>query len=179
MLVDGINNNAMLAKMKEKKTLEEWQAEDARNLRSLFEARTETVAEGKLISQMEFGAKYGIGSQGMVWQYLNGHRPLNIKAAVAFAKALDVKVSDFSTTLAAQIDEASKLEKERPFLQLASHADERQLQWVSSLEATLLTAFRSCTHAQQQGLLAIVSSFSAAAGNQPQIDDGSAREDSR
>lgn len=169
----------MLAKMKEKKPLEVWQIEDARNLRRLFDARTETVAEGKPISQMEFGAKYGIGSQGMVWQYLNGHRPLNIKAAVAFAKGLDVKVSDFSATLAAQIDEASKLEQDKPTQQLTPHADERQLQWVSSFEAMLLTAFRSCTPAQQKGLLAIVSSFSTATGNQPQTDEGPSREDMR
>jgi hypothetical protein len=179
LLVDGINNNAMLAKMKEKKPLEEWQVEDARNLRRLFEARAETVAEGKLISQMEFGAKYGIGSQGMVWQYLNGHRPLNIKAAVAFAKGLDVKVSDFSATLAAQIDDASKLEHDKPALQLAPSSDEQQLQWVSSLEARLLSAFRSCSHAQQQGLLAIVANFSAAIGDQSKTDQGPAREDSR
>ena len=169
----------MLAKMKEKKPLEEWQIADAKNLRRLFDARTETVAEGKLISQMEFGAKYGIGSQGMVWQYLNGHRPLNIKAAVAFAKGLDVKVSDFSATLAAQIDDASKLEQDRPALQLATNANERQLQWVSSLEAKLLSAFRSCSYAQQQGLLVIAANFSSAIGNQSQIDQGPAREDSR
>jgi hypothetical protein len=167
----------MLAKMKEKKPLEEWQIADARNLRRLFEARTETVTEGKLISQMEFGAKYGLGSQGMVWQYLNGHRPLNIKAAVAFAKGLGVKVSDFSATLAAQIDDASKLEQDKPNLQLAASADERQLQWISSLEAKLLSAFRSCSHVQQQALLAIVANFSAAVENESQTNHGPARED--
>jgi hypothetical protein len=179
LLVDGIYNTVMLAKMKEKKPLEDWQIEDARSLRRLFDARTETVAEGKLISQMEFGAKYGIGSQGMVWQYLNAHRPLNLKAAVAFAKGLNVKVLDFSPTLAAQIDDASKHELERPALQLTTYVDEPQLQWVSSAEAALLSVFRACSPAQQQGLLAIATNFSSATGNESQTDGRPARKDSR
>lgn len=74
-----------------------WQIEDAARLRAFFENR-----EPK-ISQMKFGGMYEIGSQGMVWQYVNGHRPLNFKAAAAFARGLNVKIEDFSPTLAREI----------------------------------------------------------------------------
>ncbi|MCA7086078.1 hypothetical protein K7G19_21030 [Cupriavidus sp. DB3] len=82
-------------------TLEPWQIEDAERLKSLFAER-----KGKL-SQEEFGSRFGIGSQSMVWQYLNGRRPLNIKAATGFAQGLGVGVGDFSPRLAEEIRRAS------------------------------------------------------------------------
>ncbi|MBY0237884.1 MAG: S24 family peptidase [Burkholderiaceae bacterium] len=85
----------------EPKPLEPWQIEDARALKDLFERR-----EPK-ISQADFGAQFEIGSQGMVWQYLSARRPLNIKAATAFARGLGVKVEEFSRTIAEQISAAS------------------------------------------------------------------------
>lgn len=48
------------------------------------------------LSQEEFGAEYGIGSQGMVWQYLNGYTPLNIEVACRFAEGLRCTISDIS-----------------------------------------------------------------------------------
>ena len=39
----------------------------------------------------------------MVWQYLNAHRPLNPKAAKAFADGLKLTLADVSPTLAQQI----------------------------------------------------------------------------
>lgn len=164
----------MLADMKEKKPLEDWQKADAEKLLRLFKARTETDGDGKQISQMDFGAKYGIGSQGMVWQYLHAHRPLNIKAAVAFARGLGVKVSDFSPTLAAQIEDASQLEQDRPAPHLVEQQEEQQLQWVSGRESVLLSAFRACAHTQQQRLLAIAIGFSEDAAGEKPKDDGRA-----
>jgi hypothetical protein len=175
MLVDQSCGNVILAKMKEKKPLEEWQKEDARNLRRLFDARTETVGEGKQIPQMEFGAKYGIGSQGMVWQYISGRRPLNIKAAVAFAKGLGVELSDFSPTLAAQIDDASRVGREQSPPRIVSQQDDPQLQWVSSKEAALLTAFRACANPQQQRLLAIATGLAGGTSGQQPQGDGATR----
>ncbi|MET0319398.1 MAG: LexA family transcriptional regulator [Duganella sp.] len=83
-------------------TLESWQQDDAARLRALLAAR-----EPKL-SQADFGAQFGLGSQGMVWQYVAGRRPLNIKAATAFARGLGVPVDAFSPTIALQIAEASR-----------------------------------------------------------------------
>lgn len=85
---------------KPKKPIESWQQEDAARLKDLFAKRA-----GK--SQSDFGAEYDIGSQGMVWQYLNAHRPLNIAAAQGFARGLEVDIDDFSPTIAAQIRQAS------------------------------------------------------------------------
>lgn len=150
----------MLAKMKKEKTLESWQVEDAQRLRQLFEARAERGSEGKTISQMEFGAKYGIGTQGMVWQYLSARRPLNIKAAVAFARGLGAKVSDFSAILANQIEEASQMEGDRPVLQVVQdQVASPQLQWVTEQEAKLLANFRACGDSEKAQAMVYVDSL--------------------
>ena len=77
--------------------LEPWQQADARRLNALW-----TAKHGK-VSQAEFGESYRLGSQGMVSQYLLGRRPLNPKAARAFAQFLRVKIEEFSPRLAAEI----------------------------------------------------------------------------
>lgn len=82
---------------KETKSLEPWQLEDAARLKELFAAR-----EPK-ISQAEFGATYSLGSQAMVWQYLSGHRALNLKAALNFARGLQVPVRSISPTMDSQL----------------------------------------------------------------------------
>jgi phage repressor protein C with HTH and peptisase S24 domain len=58
--------------------------------------------------QAEAGSKYNIGGQGAVWQYLNGRRPLNLKAARGFAAALGVSIADFSVRLAEEADKIAK-----------------------------------------------------------------------
>lgn len=55
-------------------------------------------------SQKAFGEQFGIGTQGAVWQYLNGERPLNIKAARAFADVLNEPIAKFSPRLAMEVD---------------------------------------------------------------------------
>jgi hypothetical protein len=95
-----------------KKPLEQWQIEDAQRLAALFKKHASS-------SQADFGAEHGIGSQGMIWQYLSGHRPLNVDAATKFANGLAIKIDDFSPTLAQQIAiswAATRLaEREWPF----------------------------------------------------------------
>ncbi|MBV8158295.1 MAG: helix-turn-helix transcriptional regulator [Dyella sp.] len=76
--------------------LEKWQIEDAQRLKDMFEANAK-------YSQEEFGRRFEIGTQGVVWQYLNARRALNIKAASAFAKGLGVSVDAFSPRLAEEI----------------------------------------------------------------------------
>lgn len=71
---------------------------DAERLRKLYEER---VPSG--MSQSEFGAAYGIGTQGMVSQYLSGHRPLNLEAAVKFANGLRCTIADISPKMARQV----------------------------------------------------------------------------
>jgi hypothetical protein len=77
--------------------LEAWQIEDAERLRAFFAERAE-------VSQERFGELYGIGTQGMVWQYLNAHRPLNPKAAKAFADGLQLTLADISPKIASTIE---------------------------------------------------------------------------
>lgn len=48
------------------------------------------------MSQEQFGAEYGIGTQSMVTQYLNGARPLNFEAAAKFAEGLRCTIRDIS-----------------------------------------------------------------------------------
>jgi SOS-response transcriptional repressor LexA len=74
-------------------------AQEAAALKELFEQ----VARGAGVSQERFGLDHDIGSQGMVWQYLNGHRPLNLSVALKFAKGLRVSVADFSPRLAHEL----------------------------------------------------------------------------
>src|SRR5690606_38620638 len=83
---------------------EDWQIEDAERLDSLFKARAR-------LNQTEFGARYGIGTQGMVWQYLSGRRPLNIKAAESFSRGLGIPIDEFSPTIAGQIRNAAECVK--------------------------------------------------------------------
>jgi SOS-response transcriptional repressor LexA len=56
------------------------------------------------ISQERFGLEHDIGSQGMVWQYLNGHRPLNLRVALKFASGMGVPLRSFSPRLAAELE---------------------------------------------------------------------------
>jgi len=76
--------------------MKDWQKEDAARLKSLYKTITESTLE-------EFGTEYGIGSHGMVWQLLNGRRALTVEHALAFAKGLNVKIDEFSPTIANKI----------------------------------------------------------------------------
>lgn len=88
-------------------TLEPWQIDDAERLKTLY-----ALHKGKM-SQEEFGVRFDIGRQSMVWQYLNGRRPLNIKAATNFARGLGVSVEAISPRLAEEIRRASAAMRER------------------------------------------------------------------
>ena len=58
-------------------------------LKRLYEDRVQDM------TQREFGRVYGIGTQSMVAQYLNGDRPLNYDVAAKFARGLRCKIDDF------------------------------------------------------------------------------------
>ena len=73
---------------------------DNERLRDLFQERS-------TLSQKEFGKRFGIGTAGMVSQYLLGRRPLNLQAAVKFAEGLGVPLESISPTLAAEVSRAA------------------------------------------------------------------------
>lgn len=85
--------------MATRKPLSPTSDDDARRLKELYNERT-------TLSQTEFGARFDIGNQGAVWQYLNGRRPLNMKAAKGFASGLGVNIEDFSPAIAEAIKAA-------------------------------------------------------------------------
>lgn len=76
---------------------------DIRRLKKLFDEKAG-------LSQKDFGARWGIGSPGMMSQYLTGKRSLGLAAAIKFAKGLGVELADISPTLAAQLPAASLME---------------------------------------------------------------------
>lgn len=55
-------------------------------------------------TQEEFGAKFEIGGQAAVWQFLNGKTPLSMKAAKGFAKGLGCQIGDFSLRLSTEAE---------------------------------------------------------------------------
>jgi transcriptional regulator with XRE-family HTH domain len=75
---------------------------EAATLKRLFQEKAN-------MSQAEFAKKYRIGSAGMVWQYLNGRRPLNADVAAKFAKGLAVAIDDFSPRLASAVRAAARV----------------------------------------------------------------------
>ena len=79
-----------------RKPPEPWQLEDAARLLRLFKSRS-------TMSQEAFGAQWDIGSQGAVWQYLHGAVPLNLPAALKFARGLNVPLAEISPTLATSL----------------------------------------------------------------------------
>lgn len=113
-----------------KSRLEPWQIEDAERLRALF-------AERSQVSQAKFGELYGIGTQGMVWQYLNAHRPLNPKAAKAFADGLRLTLADISPKIASLIETiaaSASASGARPAELIEKCLDMNEAEWSQMLE---------------------------------------------
>lgn len=136
MLVAASNRKVEAIKMDKKapKALEPWQVEDAKRLKELYDK-----AIPQKMSQALFGATYEIGSPGMVWQYISAHRPLNIRAAVSFAKGVGCKIEDFSPTIASEISEAMVYARAVPSV---DDMAETELHRLSKAEVHLVTRFR-------------------------------------
>lgn len=122
--------------MAKRKVIEAWQIEDAARLKSIFDARFPKI------SQLKFGEEFDIGTQGMVWQYLTGTTPLNIDAAVNFARGLRVPIDAFSETLARKIAEAYQLTVEG-----------------KKSSNPLVEVFHQLTKNQQDAVMTIISSY--------------------
>lgn len=91
--ISGTHNPRMDTQRKAK--IEQVHIEEAVRLRELFDNRPPPR-----LSQGKFGEEFEIGSQAVVWQYLNARIPLNLDKAVKFAKGLGCAVADFSPRLA-------------------------------------------------------------------------------
>lgn len=67
------------------------------------QALSTLFAERAQMSQREFGQRFKIGTGPMVWQYLQGNRSLNLRAACKFARGLGVEIARFSPRLADEL----------------------------------------------------------------------------
>lgn len=76
---------------------------EAARLKAIWEETASRRAEDGAGTQLAFGEKYGIGSQGAVGFFLNGETALSLKAAVGFAAGMYCRVADFSPRLAEQL----------------------------------------------------------------------------
>lgn len=83
-------------KKRERTALQDWQKQDAKRLKVIFNKL-------RVMSQDAFAARFGLGTQSNVSQYLNGHIALNLEAAIRFSKGLGVPISEFSPTLAGEL----------------------------------------------------------------------------
>jgi hypothetical protein len=72
---------------------------EAAALKLLFDAQP--------LGQAVFGRRFDIGGQSMVSQYLTGRRPLNLPAAINFARGLQRPIAAFSPRLAALAAQAA------------------------------------------------------------------------
>jgi len=88
--------------MKNTKVLTPEQLNDAKRLKALYESKKKSLG----ITQQDIADALGI-TQGAVGHYLNGRNALNLSAALTFSRLLQVPVSDFSTSLAKEVDAAS------------------------------------------------------------------------
>jgi transcriptional regulator with XRE-family HTH domain len=122
-----------------KAKLDDWQVEDANRLKALFEKQD--------LSQGAFGLQFEIGTQGMVWQYLNAKRSLNLKAAKAFADGLNVRIGDFSPTLAEMAVEYAASSAATPPSQLVMNFTN-----LTGPEAALIMMYRQLSQEQQHEL---------------------------
>lgn len=83
--------------------------EEARALKGLYQQYVDRIAAktGERPSQEKIGEEFEIGTQGMVWQYLNGKRSLGVVAAERFARGLGVPIESFSPRLASIVRRAA------------------------------------------------------------------------
>jgi transcriptional regulator with XRE-family HTH domain len=105
----NLTNVATSSSSKKSKLTDEHRTE-SRMLKALWDQSSHGL------SQDAFGHKFGIGSQGMVWQCLNGTgSTISLKAARGFARGLKVEVSAFSPRLAATMAEHAAIVGAWPF----------------------------------------------------------------
>lgn len=84
--------------MEKKKDITPAQAEDAKRLKAIYEAKKKLLG----VTQQSIADELDI-TQGAVGHYLNGRNPLNLPIASVFARLLQVDVEEFSPTLAKEL----------------------------------------------------------------------------
>lgn len=84
--------------------LADWQLEDSDRLKEIFQRKRTPLK----LTQEKIASELGDGvTQGAVSHFMNRRTALSLKAAAVFARMLEVPVSDFSPTLAAELEQLS------------------------------------------------------------------------
>jgi phage repressor protein C with HTH and peptisase S24 domain len=89
-----------MMKNSRKVPLADWQVEDSKRLKALYNQKRGELA----LTQDKIAAELGEGvTQGAVSHFMNGRTALSLRAAAVFARALQVPISEFSPTLSEQL----------------------------------------------------------------------------
>lgn len=83
-----------------KKPLTQEEIDECAALRKLWDKNARALG----VTQEKVGQELGGKSQSAVGHYLGGRNALNIKAALVFARMINVKVEEFSPRLSALVD---------------------------------------------------------------------------
>jgi phage repressor protein C with HTH and peptisase S24 domain len=114
-----------MTKNSRKLPLTDWQVADSDRLKELFQRKKGLL---KLTQEM-IAAELGEGvTQGAVSHFMNRRTALSLRAASVFAKMLQVPVSDFSPTLAQELEKLSaSVEPHRPETAAAPAANDASI----------------------------------------------------
>ncbi|AXW87791.1 peptidase S24 [Lonsdalea britannica] len=115
--------------MEKKKKLSQEQIDDAKRLKSLYEAKKRELG----VTQQTIADALDI-TQGAVGHYLNGRNALNVAVASAFANALKASIAEFSPSLAKDAAQyAGSIEKN--FTYAGRHKESPKYPVISSIQA--------------------------------------------
>jgi transcriptional regulator with XRE-family HTH domain len=90
-------------KMVNRRELSQSELEDTTRLRQIWDEKKDSLS----LSQQDVADAFGIANQTAISQYLNGKIPLNLEAAIKFAKILEVNIKQISPRHALWVYSAS------------------------------------------------------------------------
>ena len=89
--------------MVNRRELSQSELEDTTRLRKIWDEKKDSLS----LSQQDVADAFGIANQTAISQYLNGKIPLNLEAAIKFAKVLEVSIKQISPRHAQWVYSAS------------------------------------------------------------------------
>lgn len=117
--------------MEKKKDISPTQAEDAKRLKAIYEAKKKALG----VTQQSIADELDI-TQGAVGHYLNGRNPLNLQVALVFARLLDVSVEEFSPELARELNKMTVVRVQKPHPVYRGVFSEDEFRYPGTIEYT-------------------------------------------
>ncbi|WP_133166911.1 hypothetical protein [Solimicrobium silvestre] len=116
------------------------------------------------INRAAFAREHKIkGGQALIYQHINGLRPIGLEAAIAYTKAFQVRLEEISPRLA--LVAMSALQADRHLIRThdecaevrnASESSEKlHLLWISDQETELITNFRKATNSGKLSIMSL------------------------